>query len=101
MFFDSRRYDLAKVGRYKFNKKLHFMNRVIGFTLAEDVIDQSTGEIIAETGVEITEELAIKMQNVAAPSIVVQAEERNIKVLSNLMVDISNYLDIDEKEKKN
>lgn len=100
MFFDSRRYDLAKVGRYKFNKKLHFMNRVIGFTLAEDVIDQSTGEIIAETGVEITEELAIKMQNVAAPSIVVQAEERNIKVLSNLMVDISNYLDIDEKEKK-
>ena len=100
MFFDSRRYDLAKVGRYKFNKKLHFMNRVRGFTLAEDVIDQSTGEIIAEAGVEITEELAIKMQNVAAPSIVVQAEERNVKVLSNLMVDISNYIDIDEIEKK-
>ena len=76
------------------------MNRVRGFTLAEDVIDQSTGEIIAEAGVEITEELAIKMQNVAAPSIVVQAEERNVKVLSNLMVDISNYIDIDEIEKK-
>lgn len=100
MFFDSRRYDLAKVGRYKFNKKLHFLNRVTGFTLAEDVIDQSTGEIIAEAGVQITEELAIQMQNAATPSIVVQAEERNVKVLSNLMVDISNYIDIDEKEKK-
>lgn len=100
MFFDSRRYDLAKVGRYKFNKKLHFKNRVKGLTLAEDVIDQSTGEIIAEAGVQVTEELAIQMQNAATPLITIQAEERNVKVLSNLMVDISNYLDIDEKEKK-
>lgn len=100
MFFDPRRYDLAKVGRYKFNKKLHFVNRVIGFTLAEDVIDQSTGEIIAVAGDQITEEIAINIQNCATPSILIQTEERNVKVLSNLMVDISNFLPYDENDKK-
>ncbi len=100
MFFDARRYDLAKVGRYKFNKKLHFMNRVIGFTLAEDVIDQGTGEIIAQAGDVITEELAISLQDSATPSIVVQTEERNVKIISNLMVDISNFLPLDEDDKK-
>ena len=100
MFFDPRRYDLAKVGRYKFNKKLHFMNRVVGFTLAEDVIDQETGEIIAVAGDQITEEIAIKIQNSATPSILIQTEERNVKVLSNLMVDISSYLPYDEDDKK-
>ena len=100
MFFDPRRYDLAKVGRYKFNKKLHFMNRVIGFTLAEDVIDQGTGEIVAQAGDVITEELAISIQDSATPSIVVQTEERNVKIISNLMVDISNFLSLDEDDKK-
>ena len=100
MFFDPRRYDLAKVGRYKFNKKLHFMNRVVGFTLAEDVIDQETGEIIAVAGDQITEEIAIKIQNSATPSILIQTEERNVKVLSNLMVDIGSYLPYDEDDKK-
>ena len=91
MFFDPRRYDLAKVGRYKFNKKLAFKNRVVGFSLAEDVIT-ADGEILAEAGVEITEELAVQMQNAAIPYIVVQTEERNCRVLSNFMVDIAEYI---------
>ncbi len=89
MFFDARRYDLAKVGRYKFNKKLHLHNRVVGFNLAEDVADPSTGEIIAEAGTKITPEIADKIQNAGVFSILVQAEEHNVKVLSNLMVDIA------------
>ncbi len=91
MFFDPRRYDLAKVGRYKFNKKLAFKNRVVGFSLAEDVIT-ADGEILAEAGVEITEELAVAIQNAAVPYIVVQTEERNCRVLSNFMVDIAAYI---------
>ena len=91
MFFDPRRYDLAKVGRYKFNKKLAFKNRVVGFSLAEDVIT-ADGEILAEAGVEITEELADTIQNAAVPYIVVQTEERNCRVLSNFMVDIETYI---------
>jgi len=91
MFFDPRRYDLAKVGRYKFNKKLALKNRVVGFSLAEDVIT-ADGEILAEAGVEITEELAVQIQNAAVPYIVVQTEERNCRVLSNFMVDIAAYI---------
>ena len=91
MFFDPRRYDLAKVGRYKFNKKLSFKNRVTGFKLAEDVIT-ADGEILAEAGVEITEELAVQIQNAAVPYIMVQTEERNCRVLSNFMVDIDAYI---------
>ena len=99
MFFDARRYDLAKVGRYKFNKKLAYRNRILGFTLAEDVVDLSTGEILAEAGIVVTDELAKLFQNCAVPAVMVQAYERNVKVISNLMVDISYYLeDIDKKE---
>lgn len=98
MFFDPRRYDLAKVGRFKFNKKLSLRNRVVGCTLAEDVVNKETGEIIAEAGTVITETLASDIQNAAVRAIVVQAEERNVKVLSNLMVDINCYLDVDKKE---
>ncbi|NLK27091.1 MAG: DNA-directed RNA polymerase subunit beta [Clostridiales bacterium] len=96
MFFDARRYDLAKVGRFKFNKKLAFRNRIVGFLLAEDVIDRSTGEILAQAGTQITDELAVLIQNAAVPSVMVQAEERNIKVLSNMMVDLGHYIDIDK-----
>ena len=96
MFFDPRRYDLAKVGRYKFNKKLAFKNRVTGFKLAEDVIS-ADGEILAEAGVEITEDLAVKIQNAAIPYIVVQTEERNCRVLSNFMVDIAEYISEEDK----
>lgn len=98
MFFDPRRYDLAKVGRFKFNKKLALRNRVIGLTLTEDVINKETGEILAEAGTVITEALAIEIQNAAVRSIMVQAEERNVKVLTNLMVDLSYYIDVDKEE---
>ncbi|MBQ2275484.1 MAG: DNA-directed RNA polymerase subunit beta [Lachnospiraceae bacterium] len=98
MFFDSRRYDLAKVGRYKFNKKLSYKNRVRNFVLAEDAVDASTGEIICTAGTLITDEIADAMQNAAIPYIIVQTETRNVKILSNMMVDISNYIDVDPKE---
>jgi len=98
MFFDARRYDLAKVGRYKFNKKLAFRNRITGHILAEDVIDTTTGEILAEAGVEVTLEMADAIQNAAVYSVVIQTEERNAKVLSNLMVDITGFVDVDPKE---
>ncbi len=98
MFFDARRYDLAKVGRYKFNKKLAFKNRIVGLTLAKDVVDTTTGEVLAETGTVITEELAISMQNAAVPSLWVQTEERNVKILSNLMVDLNAFVDCNKAE---
>ncbi len=98
MFFDARRYDLAKVGRYKFNKKLAFKNRIVGLTLAKDVVDTTTGEVLAETGTMITEELAISMQNAAVPALWVQTEERNVKILSNLMVDLNAFVDCDKAE---
>ena len=98
MFFDPRRYDLAKVGRYKFNKKLHLRNRICGHTLAEDVIDTTTGEILAEAGTEVDRELADKIQNAAVPYLWIQGEERKIKVISNLMVDLKSFVDVDPEE---
>ena len=98
MFFDPRRYDLAKVGRYKFNKKLHFKNRIKGHVLAEDVVDASTGEVLAEAGSTVTKELAIAIQNAGVPYVMIQTEEKNVKVLSNLMVDPAGYVDFDPKE---
>ncbi len=100
MFFDPRRYDLAKVGRYKFNKKLALKNRIQGATLAEDVVDENTGEVLAQTGDTISRELADQIQNAAVPYVWVQAEERNVKILSNLMVDIKGYVDLSEDELK-
>ncbi len=98
MFFDPRRYDLAKVGRYKFNKKLSFRNRLAGHILAEDVVDPSTGEILAKAGDKLTRESALELQDAAVPYVVIQTETRNVKVLSNMMVDISRYVDFDAKE---
>ncbi len=98
MFFDEKRYDLAKVGRYKFNKKLHLKNRITGHVLAEDVVDVTTGEILAEAGTEVTKELATAIQNAAVPFVWIQTEERNIKVLSNMMVDLTSYVDCNPKE---
>ncbi len=96
-FFDARRYDLAKVGRYKFNKKLALRNRIRGHVLAEDVKNPFTGEIIAEAGSKVTAELADEIQNSAVESMMIQTEEKNVKVLSNLMVDINEWLDLDAK----
>ena len=98
MFFDPRRYDLAKVGRYKFNKKLSFKSRLAGQVLAEDAIDPSTGEIIAPAGETLTKEVAEEIQDAAVPYVMVQTEERNVKVLSNMAVDASKYVGFDPKE---
>ena len=98
MFFDPRRYDLAKVGRYKFNKKLALKNRIKGQVLAEDVVDEANGEILGSAGETVTEEMAIEIQNAAIPYVWIQTEERNVKVLSNLMVDITHYVDCDPAE---
>jgi DNA-directed RNA polymerase subunit beta len=98
MFFDPRRYDLAKVGRYKFNKKLHLKNRIKGHVLAEDVVDTRTGEILAEAGTTVERELAEKIQNAAIPYVWVEGPTRKQKVLSNLMVDLSTYVSFDPKE---
>ncbi len=100
MFFDPRRYDLAKVGRYKFNKKLALKNRIKGQRVAEDVVSPLTGEVVAEKGTVVTRELADKIQNAAVPYLWVEGEEdsRNIKILSNMMVDLQAVVDIDPKE---
>ena len=98
MFFDPKRYDLAKVGRYKFNKKLALQNRIAGLVLAEDVVNSSTGEIIASAGDKITLELANQIQDAAVPYVIVQTEERNVKVLSNMTVNLAEYVDFDPKE---
>ncbi len=98
MFFDPRRYDLAKVGRYKFNKKLNFRNRLAGHKLAEDVVDVTTGEIIASAGDTLTKESALAIQNAAVPFVWIATEERKVKILSNMMVDVTNHVDITREE---
>ncbi len=100
MFFDPRRYDLAKVGRYKFNKKLALKNRITGQVLAEAAVSPLTGEVIAESGTKITRELADQIQNAAIPAVWIDRpdEDRAIKVLSNMMVDLDAIVDIDPKE---
>lgn len=98
MFFDPRRYDLAKVGRYKFNKKLMLRNRIRNHVLAEDAMDPYTGELIAAAGTVVTAELADQIQNAAVPYVYIQTEEKNEKVLSNMMVDITNFVDCNPKE---
>ncbi len=92
MFFDPRRYDLAKVGRYKFNKKLALKNRINGQVLAEDVLDPSTGEVIAEAGTTVDRDLADQIQNAAVPALWIQTETRNVKVLSSMMVNIRSWI---------
>ena len=98
MFFDARRYDLAKVGRYKFNKKLALRRRIAGYTLAEDVTDPSTGEVMYEAGTKVSADDAKAIQDAAVPYVWVQTEEKNVKVLSNMVVDMSGYVGFDPKE---
>ncbi len=98
MFFDPRRYDLAKVGRYKYNKKLAFRNRIRHHILAEDVVDTATGEILAAAGTKVTAELADQIQNAAIPYVYIQTEERNVKVLSNMMVDLTSFVECNPRE---
>ncbi|MCD7836336.1 MAG: DNA-directed RNA polymerase subunit beta, partial [Lachnospiraceae bacterium] len=98
MFFDPRRYDLAKVGRYKFNKKLALRNRIRHQVLAADVVDPATGEVIASAGEKVTAELADTIQDSAVPFVYIQTEERTVKVLSNMMVELSHYVDCNPKD---
>ncbi len=98
MFFDPRRYDLAKVGRYKFNKKLAFRNRIRHHILAEDVVDTLTGEVLAEAGTKVSAELADEIQNAAVPYVYIQTEERNVKILSNMMVELTSFVDCNPRE---
>ena len=98
MFFDPRRYDLAKVGRYKFNKKLHFKNRIKGHTLAEDVIDAATGEVIAQAGDQISFAKAVEIQDAAVPFVWIEGPTRKEKVLSSMEVDLSKYVSFDAQE---
>ncbi len=98
MFFDPRRYDLAKVGRYKFNKKLMLRNRIRNHILAEDVVDTMTGEVLAKAGEKVTAEMADAIQNAAVPYVWIQTEEKNVKVLSNMMVDITNFVECNPRE---
>ncbi|WP_300822859.1 DNA-directed RNA polymerase subunit beta, partial [uncultured Acetatifactor sp.] len=98
MFFDPRRYDLAKVGRYKFNKKLSMRNRIRDQILAADVVDPSTGEILAAAGEKVEMELADRIQNAAVPFVYIQTEEKNVKVLSNMMVDLTAYVDCNPRD---
>ena len=99
MFFDPRRYDLAKVGRYKFNKKLALRNRITGHILAEDVVDEANGDVLGSAGDTITREMADEIQNAAIPYVWIQTDARDrVKVLSNLMVDITHFVDCDPEE---
>jgi DNA-directed RNA polymerase subunit beta len=100
MIFDPKRYDLAKVGRYKFNKKLAFRNRVRNLELVNSVIDETTGEVIAEAGQKITMELADAIQDTGVKSIVVKVPGSNtpVVILSNLTVDIEKHLNINAEE---
>ncbi len=98
MFFDPRRYDLAKVGRYKSTKKLNFKSRLNGQTLAEDVVDTETGEVLASAGAVLDKDQAEAIQNAGVPFVYIQGPDRNYKVLSNLMVDLANYVDFEPEE---
>ncbi len=97
MFFDPRRYDLAKVGRYKFNKKLAFRNRIRHQVLAADVVSPVTGEILANAGDKVTAELADVIQDAAVPFVYVQTEEKNVKILSNMMVKLTGFVDCEPR----
>ena len=97
MFFDPRRYDLAKVGRYKFNKKLALKNRIRNQVLAEDVVDPFSGEVLGQKGEKVTVEMAEGIQNAAVPFVWIQTEERLVKILSNMMVDITNFVDCEPR----
>ena len=108
MFFDPRRYDLAKVGRYKFNKKLSFKYRLAGQVLAEDVVDND-GNVLAKAGDKLTREIGETIQNAAVPSVFLSVEVRDsdgtfktkkVKVLSNMSVDITKWVDITKEEAK-
>ena len=92
LFFDAHRYDLSRVGRYKYNKKLGIAARVAGFAVAAPVVSNLTGEIMAEPGEVISEELAYRMEQEGVDTVVLDIEGKEVKVFSNGMVDIAEYV---------
>ena len=98
MLFDPRRYDLAKVGRYKYNKKLQLKRRISGRRLAEDVINKDTGEVVAEAGEVLNAARCDEIQNSGVESVVVDIEGTPVKVLTNRTVDMAGYVSYDPKE---
>ena len=97
LFFDPRRYDLSRVGRYKYNKKLRLEGRLTGQTLAQPIADPSTGELLADAGTTVTRELADRLDDAGVMEAVVTVGGREVKILSNGMVDIQKYVDFDAK----
>ncbi|MGM9917657.1 DNA-directed RNA polymerase subunit beta [Anaerotignum sp.] len=93
MFFDPKRYDLAKVGRYKFNKKLALRNRIRGAVLAENVVDPMTGEVVAEAGAVLTMELCDQIQDTGVGYLYITVEDKKVKILSNQAVAIDSYIE--------
>ncbi len=98
MFFDPRRYDLAKVGRYKFNKKLAISARIKGRTLAEPVADPRTGEIIANEGDAISADLAMKIERAGVNQVELLVEGKKVRVFSNNMVYLDEYVDFEVED---
>lgn len=98
LFFDDRRYDLSRVGRYKYNKKLNLAGRIVGQTLSQPVVNPSTGELMAEAGTVVSMDLAHEMDDAGVSCVCVTANEKEVKVLSNGMVDIRKFVDFDAKE---
>ena len=98
LFFDPKRYDLAKFGRFKFNKKLSIASRIIGFLAAENIVDPETGEVIVAEGEKISREKAEEIQNSGINSVYLNIDGKKIKVMGNDMVDLKAYVDFDPKE---
>ena len=97
LFFDPRRYDLSRVGRYKYNKKLRLEGRLVGQVLAQPVANPSTGELMGEAGQTVTKEMADAMDDAGVMVAVVTVGEKEVKIISNGMVDIQKYVDFDAK----
>ena len=95
MFFDPRRYDLAKVGRYKYNLKLNLANRIQNKVAFEDIINPETGEIIVEKDTIITKELALEIQNAGINIVDIKVDDKKVRIIGNGTVDIHNYVDFD------
>ena len=95
MFFDPKRYDLAKVGRYKFNKKLSLATRITGKEAAQDIIDPLSGEILVEAGSIISEEQATQIQACGVNTVIINTVYRPVKIIGNNIVDITNFVDFD------
>ena len=101
LFFDPRRYDLSRVGRYKYNKKLNLAGRIAGHALARPIVNPSTGEMMADAGVVVTRAMAEEMDDAGVTVAYLKLDDREVKVLSNGMVDIKKYVSFDAEAECN